>query len=100
MDLERAVFSGRPTLNEGKIRQVIADTIEVTMNPRHFDARGNVKTKLVQKPKTQSASRTSKSMKNGVASSAKKGRPVTEEDEYDAKAFDLGNFETGEADQT
>jgi lipopolysaccharide export system protein LptA len=100
MDLERAVFSGRPTLNEGKIRQVIADTIEVTMNPRHFDARGNVKTKLVQKPKTQSASRTSKSMKNGVASSTKKGKPVTEEDEYDAKAFDLGKFETGEADQT
>ena len=100
MDLERAVFSGRPTLNEGKIRQVTADTIEVTMNPRHFDARGNVKTKLVQKPKTQSVSRSSKSMKNGMASSSKKGKAVTEEDEYDPKAFDLGKFETGDPDQT
>jgi hypothetical protein len=100
MDLERAVFSGRPTINEGQIRQVTADIIEVTMNPRHFDARGNVKTKLIQKPKASTASRSSKTMSNGVARATKKSQPVTEEDEYNSKDFDLGPFKTGDADQT
>jgi lipopolysaccharide export system protein LptA len=100
MDLERAVFSGRSTINEGQIRQVTADIIEVTMNPRHFDARGNVKTKLIQKPKASTASRSSKTLKNGVARATKKANPVTEEDEYNSKDFDLGPFKTGDSDQT
>ncbi|XVJ50777.1 MAG: hypothetical protein HEQ32_01295 [Vampirovibrio sp.] len=91
MTLERAVFSGRSTLNEGKTREVTADVIEVTVNPRHFDARGNVKTKLIQEPRSKSVSRRP-AKASSIATGSKGRKAVTEEDEYDPKAFDLGGF--------
>lgn len=99
MDLKKAVFSGRSTLNEGNIRQVTADTIEVTVNPRYFDARGNVKTKLIQKPKTQTA-RQSTTLQKSKASISAKSKPIAEEDQYDPKAFDIAPLDTSGMDES
>jgi lipopolysaccharide export system protein LptA len=95
-ELKKAVFSGRPTMNEGTEKQVTADIIEVTTNPTHFDARGSVKTRLVQKKSASSvssgaASKASAS-KNGVPKTSVApgaSKAVAEEDE-----FDLGAFQT------
>jgi lipopolysaccharide export system protein LptA len=99
MDLKKAVFSGRSTLNEGNLREVTADTIEVTVNPRYFDARGNVKTKLIQKPKTQTA-RQSTTLNNQKSTASNKAKPITEEDQYNPKAFEVAPLDTSGMDES
>jgi len=96
MDLKKAVFSGRPTLKEGSIRQVTADTIEITTNPRYFDARGHVKTTLVQEKKkagtpSKAPTKPNNTAKTTTSQASKKvaKQAVTEEDEFDLGAFDL-----------
>jgi lipopolysaccharide export system protein LptA len=99
LTVKRALFSGRSTITE-TARQVTADVIEITNNPRHFDARGNVKTKLISEQKTTappkpSAGKASKSTKGSaliIAPSAAAAKPVkplakAEEDEFNPNAF-------------
>jgi lipopolysaccharide export system protein LptA len=96
-ELKRAVFSGRPTMNEGTEKEVTADVIEVTTNPTHFDARGRVKTRIVQKksapPKASNPVATNNSNITPKTSSTPGASPsVAEEDEFDLGAFDSAGW--------
>ncbi|MFM7389813.1 MAG: LptA/OstA family protein [Vampirovibrionales bacterium] len=53
-EIDHAVFVGRSTIREA-LRQVTGDVITITANPQYFDARGNVKTILVQEKKKEQA---------------------------------------------
>ena len=80
-------------MNEGTDKQVTADIIEVTTNPTHFDARGSVKTRIVQKKSspTPAPNPSGNTQKPGAKTSGLPGASstVAEEDE-----FDLGAFQT------
>ncbi|MCS6266142.1 MAG: hypothetical protein H2174_01105 [Vampirovibrio sp.] len=99
LTVKRALFSGRSTITE-TARQVTADVIEITNNPRHFDARGHVKTKLISEQKATPAPATGTPAEKPVK--GKKGtkfvttptpvkpeKPVAkaEEDEFNPNSF-------------
>jgi lipopolysaccharide export system protein LptA len=48
-DLDKILMTGRSKIITDDGRQVEADTIVITTNPKHFDAKGNVKTKFLAK---------------------------------------------------
>jgi lipopolysaccharide export system protein LptA len=101
LTVKRALFTGRSTITE-KARQVTADVIEITNEPRHFDARGNVKTKLISEQKSSPANTTTTSSgkkqkkkatpavsDSGKLSGSKPASSVAkaEEDEFNPNAF-------------
>ena len=97
LTVKRALFSGRSTITE-TARQVTADVIEITNNPRHFDARGHVKTKLISEQKATPATATpvekpAKGKKGTkfvtTPTPAKPEKPVAkaEEDEFNPNSF-------------
>ena len=99
LTVKRALFSGRSTITE-TARQVTADVIEITNNPRHFDARGHVKTKLISEQKATPAPATAtpvekpaKGKKGGkfvtTPTPAKPEKPIAkaEEDEFNPNSF-------------
>jgi lipopolysaccharide assembly outer membrane protein LptD (OstA) len=99
LTVKRALFSGRSTITE-TARQVTADVIEITNNPRHFDARGHVKTKLISEQKATSATVTATPVEKPTKGKkgtkfittptlAKPEKPVAkaEEDEFNPNSF-------------
>jgi len=67
----RIIFIGRSNIKEGT-RQVEGDKIEIIMNPKNFNAEGNVKTRFIQEETADNTANNDKKTKNKKIKAKKK----------------------------